>query len=144
MQESMSTLEMIRAARGASIELFKARFKQKWFRNIPVFCWSELQLENNFKAVIFEQRPAVWLLQLSANELFDEKIWQQSDIQWFLKFGENDQHEWSEQRFEEQITELNERLLAEGENHDVFLIYSGGSDAFAKKWITQFENKLIV
>jgi hypothetical protein len=142
MPESMSTLEIIRAARRASVELFKARFKQKWYENLPVFSRSELQLENNFQALIFEQRPAVWLTQLPDNEIFDERIWQQSDVRWLLKFDKNDQQEWSDQFFEEWIAALNERLRSEDGNLDFFLIYSGGADDFAKKWITQFENKL--
>ena len=142
MQESISIYEMIRAVRSLSVELFKERFKQKWYENIPAFHSSELQFENDFQSIIFDQRPAVWLLQLPEKELFDEKIWQLSDVHWFLKFDKNDQHEWSGQQFEEWITELNQRLCSEDGNDDVFFIYSSGSDAFAKKWITEFENRL--
>lgn len=147
MEKNKSIEELIRSARSETTTEFKDRFKQKWYKGLPAFRWSELQLTQDLKATIYTENPTVWLLHLPSNEIFDDKVWDIQDVSKILSF---DYLEKGHDAMKDE--ELFNLWLAENINtgigmlnfprEDCVIVYTGGTGPYAREWITHFENKL--
>lgn len=145
---SNSIEDLIRVARGNTVEDFKLRFMQKWYGAIPCFHWKELNLSNEVKDLVITENPSIWLLTYDEQLDLEGKNWKKKDLYRVLNF------DWITEAIapletSEQSSWLKNNIatamcMFDIDQENLILCYREGTAPFAKEWRAHFEKQLKV
>lgn len=143
-----STEDLIRAARGNAVEDFKIRFMQKWYADTPCFHSKELNLSDEFKTLVINENPSIFLLYSNEELDLEEKQWEKEELQKVLVFDwindviapleVNEKSAWLRDNIRTAMT------IFEIDQEDLILCYHEGVSYFSKEWRAHFEKQLKV